>query len=141
MKGFYCAKISKCWKSFCISLHITFSSPPLGGNKETAKLFYSTTVMFWFPLCCSFKQKQEQALTAPFPSIHQTGTHRCFITHLLLALMRHRTCIESRGGIQTKHKSHCNCSHSQFCELMLAKTSYYCQLSSLVKNTGTVSST
>lgn len=28
------------------------------------------------------------------------------------------------GGTQTKHKSHCNCSHSQFCELMLAKTSY-----------------
>lgn len=42
------------------------------------------------------------------------------------------------GGTQTKHKSHCNCSHSQFYELMLAKTSYYFQLSLLVKNTGTV---
>lgn len=45
------------------------------------------------------------------------------------------------GGTQTKHKRHCNCSHSQFCELLVAKTSYYCQLSSLVKNTGTANST
>lgn len=45
------------------------------------------------------------------------------------------------GGTQTKHKSHCNCSHSQFCELKSAKTPYYFQLSSLVKNTGTVNTT
>lgn len=85
------------------SLHITFflPSPWLGIRKQpNYSMAGSHHGKFWFPLCCAFKQKQEQALTAPFPSIHQTGTHRCFITHLLLALMRQRTCIERRGGLR-----------------------------------------
>lgn len=124
MKGFYCAKISKCWKSFCIFPSTSFfpALPWLGIRKQPSySIAGSHHGNVLVPIVLCIQAKTRASINSSIP-IHPPDRNSQMLHYTPPAgTDEAEDLYRKEGGTQTKHKSHCNCS--QFCELMLAKTS------------------
>lgn len=114
MKGFYCAMISKCWKSLCISLRFTFSSPPwLRIRKQPSYSIAGShhhNILVPTELCFQAETRTNIYSSIPIHLLDRKSQMLHYIppagTDEVEDLYR------KEGETWTKHKSHCNCPHS-----------------------------
>lgn len=115
IKEFHCAKISKCWKSFCISLCFIFSSPPLPWLRIRKQPSYSIAgshhcnILVPIELCI---QAQTRTNTNSSIPIHLLDRNSQMLHYIPPAgTDEAEDLYRKEGETWTKHKSHCNCSH------------------------------